>query len=195
VSRLYIANTTKHDQIIFYRLDFDQSGQPVSQVGKMPKQQTIPRGRQVNIGGDLYMSQIDSIVEQLKPYGLIGVADVQHMTKIAPYVFNVDQPVSSETMRRVHAFNDGVSILDGKKRRQSAAVAVNDQVQRVVDELAAQANVPLPTPFVDPTKPVVEFEQIEQSENGEKRIEEGYILNQDAPAAPEPKGRARRKAA
>jgi len=194
--KLYVANTTKHDQVVFYRLDFDQNGQMITQAGKMPKQQDIPKGRQRVLGGDLPMPTIDSIVEQLRPFGLIGVADVPRMARPAPYVFDVDRPVSSEVMRRVHDYNDGVAIDTGRTRRQQAAVAVNDQVQKLVDQLAAAANVPLPEP-VDTGKPSVEFEQIEQSENGERRIEEAYIIDRDAPQQPPPKAARspRRKAA
>jgi len=192
--KLYIANCTKHDQIVFFRLDFDQEGKSVTQIGKMPKQQDIPRGRQRQIGGDQPMPTIDSIVEQLRPFGLIGVADVARMTKMAAYVFDVDRPVSAEVMRRVHAFNDGVAVMAGKVRRQQAAVAVNDQVQKLVDQLAAAANVPLPEPL-DTGKPAVEFEQIEQSENGEKRIEEAYVIDREAPQQPPPEARPRRRKA
>jgi hypothetical protein len=194
MARLYIANTSKQDQVIHFRLDFDQNGQQISQAGKMPKQQEVKKGRQANIGGDLPMPTIDSIVEQLRPYGLIGVADVPRQASIVPFVFNVDRPVSADVMRQVIAFNDGISVSAGQKRRQNAAIATNDLVQKLVDDLAATAGAPLPTPINDPEKPAVEFEQIEQSENGERRIEEGYILDPNAGRpSPEPNRSAKRR--
>ena len=179
MSKLYIANCTRQYWNCQYRLDFTKEGEAVRDARfLMAKSQTIPPGRQVALGGDLHITQINDVVEQLRGYGLVGVADVPSLRgKKAPYVFNVDVPVSAATIRKVVDHNDGISIIDGKTRREKAAVAANDIVSSKIDD----------TKLFE-----VEYEQLEQSEAGEKTIGEGYRMD---PNAPPPNKRQRRRQA
>jgi hypothetical protein len=189
--KLYIANVSTQQQIICYRLDFRMDGSRDDRP--IPARQTpaIPPGRQMVVGGDLHMTQIESIVSQLEPYGLIAQMEIGRLPphQKVSYIFNVDKEVSAETIRQEHAHNTGVKIEDGRERRQRAAVAANEIIQNTVNEQAAQAAVPVPT--------LKEFdisvEQDEQSEQGERRIEEGYRVSVAAtPETSEPPTTARR---
>lgn len=186
--RLYIANVTRQEHIVCYRL-----GASAGQKFTPHKQQPIPAGRQVQVGGDFTMPQIDEIVHQLAPYGMIGVVDVPRLGKnIAPLVYNIDRPVSTEVMRKVRGGNELVMIEDGSDRRRKAAVAANNLVQQAVAEEYAKNNVDQEPP----DKTEVTFEQLDQSEEGEKRIEEGYRVQAEpgqGKAAPS-KRSTRRKA-
>ena len=134
------------------------------------------------------ISQIEDIVQQLASYGLVAVADVPRLkttvraldlTKITttPYVFNIDRPVPVEIMRHISSNNAEILSDHGRLRRQRAAVAVNDLVQRKVnDEFVQNGLDEIATDKVDTT-----FEQLDQSEAGEKPIAEGYRVRADAP--------------
>lgn len=196
MSRLYVANCTRQFQEIYYRLDYNNKGEPEANRNFQPaKRQTIPPGRQINLGGDLHMTQINDIVEQLKPYGLVGSVDVPRLKTMAPYVFNIDQAVTADVIRNVRNVNSGILIQQGKQQRARAAIIVNETVANVVSNEFAEAGV-----TKEPTQDVeVEFEQQDQSEAGEKLVEEGYRIDASAPANPQlrsgkgGKGSGRRK--
>ena len=189
MSRLYIANCTKQNQTVYYRLDFNNRGEPEKNTRFQPaKQQEIPPGRQIILGGDFHPTQIEDIVQQLVPYGLIGVTDVPRQKVVAPFVFNVDRPVPADIMRNISAVNSAVQIEQGKMRRQKAAIAVNDLVsQRVAQEFLNQGITDEPTQDIS-----LAIEQEDQSEAGEKMIAEGFKVDANAKAAPG-KGPRRRK--
>lgn len=177
--RLYIANCTKQFQEVHYRLDFNASGSPEPNARFQPaKRQTIAPGRQVALGGDLdHLSQIDDIMDQLRRYGLVAQMDVERTKRIIPLVCNVDTPVKAETIRRVINMNSGIQIEQGRDRRTKGAIIANDTVTRVVDqELATNGIDKAADSSVE-----LEFEQLEQSSAGERRIEEGYRLDHRAP--------------
>ena len=180
---LYVANTTKQNQELFYRLDFTQQGQPEIKFRPANKV-VIPPGKQMPVGGHkrLHVMQIESIVQQLAKHGLIGVIDVQQFYAKARYVFNVDKPVPAAIIDRLMNQNDGILIVEGAHRRKQAAVVVNDQVTKMVQAEFEQRGIPKAAEQdVD-----VEFEQLEQSEMGESRIEEGIKVRGDAPGGPPP---------
>jgi len=170
MSKLFVANATPQNWIIFYRLDFNDDGSP--NVRFTPaKQHPIPSGKQNAIGGDLHISQVESIVKQLSKYGAIGVTDVQRQRVYTPLVFNVDKPVPAVIIERVRALNMGVLAQEGAERRRKAAVANNQAietaVQNAVANLGGDPNE-VKIPGVETT-----FEQVEQTPAGEKTIAEG----------------------
>jgi hypothetical protein len=171
--RIFIANTTEQEQLICYRVDFNKDGSPKDAVRRFQpaRQQSIKGGSQAQLGGDMHKAQIDAIVEQLGVYGLIHVDDVARMpNRKVPYVYNLDGYVPADIMRRVMFHNGCVLAEDGKQRRAAAAVATNELVQHAVASHFAANKIP-----EQPTdKTLVAFEQEEQSERGERRVEEGY---------------------
>lgn len=182
--RLYIANCTRQNQTIYYRLDYDNNGNPkeAERTRFQPAlQQTIPAGRQAQLGTDFHKVQVTEIVDQLARYGLIGVVDVPRQKQMAPYVFNIDKPVPADIMRKVSDCNSSVLIEQGQLRRRRAAIEANGAVMAAVEsQIAANGTNPdeEPSPAVK-----VGFEQLEQSEAGERRIEEGYTVDPNAPSA------------
>lgn len=180
--RLYVANCTRQNWQVQYRLDFNLQGEREPNARFQPaKQQDIPPGRQVQLGGDMHITQIEAIVEQLAKFGLKGVVDVPGLRTASkrftpadigttPLIFNIDKPIPAEVMRQVQHVNSTILIEQGRMRRQRAAVAVNDLVQtKVANEFMAAGVDELPTDKID-----VGYEQLEQSEAGESKIEEGY---------------------
>lgn len=165
--RLYIANVTKQKQIVSYRIDSNPQG---GIKFTPPKQQEIEPGRQVVVGADMHISQIEMIVDQLSRYGLIGEVDVPRMgNTFHPYIFNIGKPVSAHAMRTVRDHNFGVKVKEGNDRRKKSAVAANDLVTGTVAEQFAMKGIDAEPP----DKTDVVFEQIEQTEAEETMIAEG----------------------
>lgn len=171
--RLYVANPTDQSQLICYRIDFDADGKQkdTNRRFQPARQQEIKPGTQAQLGGDMHKAQIDDIVGQLRVYGMVYVSEVGKVgaTKI-PYIYNVDAHVPADVMRRVQFHNKGVMTEDGRDRRARAAVATNELVQHTVQNQFLEQGIP--TQPADTT--LVSFEQEEQTEHGEKKIEEGY---------------------
>jgi hypothetical protein len=184
MTKLYIANPTRQRQVVCYRLDFDRAGEPEMHRRFQPaRQQDVEPGRQVQLGGDMHMTQITDIVEQLARYGLIGVVDVSRMQGKVTYIYNIDRPVPADVMRRVIAHNESVMVEDGRLRRMRAAVATNEIVQQTVSQQFAERGIE----EAPSDRTTVVFEQEERSEAGEKPIAEGYKVSPDAPMRPHPK--------
>lgn len=181
---LYVANCTQQIQQCYFRRDFTAKGMPEIQY-RPPTQREIKPGQQVKILDGEHMNLVTSVTEQLQPYGLIGVADIPRARDVVPWIFNVDRAVTKGQIQAVMDHNSRVKLIDGKARRRKAAVASNDLVtDTVAKELARQS---LPAEAIpDTIETSVEFEQLEQSEAGESRIEEGIKVLPGAPNAPPP---------
>lgn len=190
--RLYVANISRQTQVLCYRLDFDKEGQrkDTNRRFEPAKQQEVAPGRQGQLGGDFHMMQITEIVGQLAKYGMVGVVDVPRMPRgVHNIVYNIDKPVPAEVMRRVQDHNAGVLVQDGRERRKKAAVATNELVQQTVAHQFAEKGIDdTPADRTDVT-----IEQLEQSELGEKRIEEGYHVRPEPARAAAPKRGRHRK--
>ena len=185
MASLYIANCTPQVKEIYYRLDFDIDGRKkdTNRRFEPAKKQTILPGKQAPIGSaNMHPSQVEDIVQQLSRYGLHGVVDLAHREplSVVPMVFNVERPVPKQVMERVIEENKIALVNQGKERRRKAAIGTNNMVQQTLAQQMAAANV---DPNEEPPTPVeVAFEQLDQSEAGEKKVEEGYRV--DATAAP-----------
>jgi hypothetical protein len=197
MASLFIANCTQQTREIYYRLDFDVDGKKkdTNRRFEPARKQTIPPGKQALIGSSgMHMMQIEDIVGQLVPYGLHGVVDLARREPLTtvPLVFNVEKPVPKAVMERVVEENKIALVNQGKERRQKAAIGTNNMVQQTLARQMAAANIESTD---EPIGVEVAFEQLEQSEAGEKRIEEGYRV--DANAAPKKAetiiGRVKRK--
>lgn len=125
MSRLFIANVTRQNQVVYYRLDFNPDGTPNLNRHFQPAKRSpaIAPGRQIPIGGDLHVTQITSIVDQLNRFGMAGANETGRLNGFTPYLFNIDQPVPVNAIRAAVRHNDGIRIKEGNVRRENAAVA------------------------------------------------------------------------
>lgn len=190
--RLYVANCTKQKQAICYRLDVDKDGnlKDTNRRFQPHHQQEIEPGRQVQLGSEFHVSQIVHIKEQLSPFGMLDASEIGRLPKkVIPYVCGVDRPVSSKIMEMIRAHNEAVLIESGHDRRQRAAVATNALVTQAVQATYAANGVNADAAGVTD----VTFEQQEQSEAGEKRVEEGYTVDPSAKGAPVPGTKSKRR--
>lgn len=174
---LFIANATRQQQIICYRLDFNQPGQ--QQNFKAAAQRQIAPGQQVKVEADT-IDQIQAVCEQLGNYGMRAVNEIPRATDVVPLIFNVGAPVKKAAIVEVMEHNSRIKIMEGKIRRQRAAVASNETVVKAVASELANQQLP-PEAIPETVETAVDFEQLEQSDAGESRIEEGVIVSEAAP--------------
>jgi hypothetical protein len=181
MARLWIANCTMQDQTVCYRLDFDKNGNYDEQDKfRSYKQEKLPTKMQISIGGDLHKAQMISIIDQLTKNGLTKFDEVSRSKPFTvPYIYREDQRVPDEAVRRQRDINNGVYEKQGAQRRANAAVGVNKAVLDAANLIA-------------PKLTEVEFEQVAQSEMGEKRIEEGYRVDMEGTGG-KPGGKPGRK--
>lgn len=164
--RLFIANCSKQNQVAYYRLDYSPDGNidPRAAQRLLPRSIPIPKGRQVSL--DLAtLEQVKDVITQLTRMGMQGTVDLARLpNKVVPYLFNIDKAVTADQIRHVLQHNDGMLVEDGAERRRLLAVAANEVAQSRSFEMSV--------------------EQQEQSEAGERRIEEGFRI--DTTAEPPP---------
>ena len=128
--KMYIANCTTANQ------DF-QARIPEAGVVR----QLIPSGEQILIPTDLNTLQIEAIVQQHAPYGLININEIERTNNFTGQVYSLDKKVDMDRVRRVLEKNFSVLDARGKKIRQEAAVAVNDAVERQVQNTGAHSTI------------------------------------------------------
>jgi hypothetical protein len=177
--KLYIGNPTRQVQRIYYRLDFTSEGEAI--VGSKhlaAKWQDIPAGQQrVVANRDLPIEAVQSIIQQLNDYGMLGVVDVKRGAlpkgKAVPYVFNLDAEIPRSVLQTVFDHNRGAQMYAGQTLRQKAAIAGS--------EIVAQAT--------GVQQEVFELEVEQEGENlaDTPSIAEGYRVVKDGDRNPPPK--------
>lgn len=133
--RLYIANVTRQYQNVFYRLDFFIQGNAAQRSSGL-KQISIAPGQQVTVGGDLTLDQAQTIMDQLSPYGGLGVEEISRIpnVKIA-YLMSLDKPVPAKLIRLLDEHNRERLTGEGDERRRNAAIAAHPGVDEKIDGL------------------------------------------------------------
>lgn len=178
---LYVANCTPQNAILYYRTKFNDDGSSRDLVRRYeaPNQMAVQSGRQVIFGNrKMPMQQAMEIIGQLSRHGMVDAEDVKRLAnkQKIPFVFNLNRPVPIDVMQMAVAGNSGLAAMEGVDRRKRAAVAVNDLVtQAAAAEAAKRGQENIETPNVQ-----VAFEQLEQTDAGEKTIAEGYRVDPTA---------------
>jgi hypothetical protein len=134
--RLFIANTTHQRQEVFYRLDFVQEGSSALRANNV-KKVTIDAGRQVSVGGDLIPDQAQLIMDQLSPYGGVGVDELSRLpnNKKVTYLMSFGKEIPMKLIRMMDEHNKSLLTGQGDHRRQLAAVAMHPIVTEQIDTL------------------------------------------------------------
>jgi len=191
MTSLYVANCTRQKQQVHYRLDFDADR---NANFRAPTFREIDPGQQIVLERDRPIDTITHIEEQLRVYGMKAVADIPRLeNRVAPLVFNVDKAVPRKLISDVMAHNEGIKLFEGKNRRQKAAVATNEIVDKVVHDQLMRDQAP-PDLIPNLEQSTVEFEQVDTTEENQVRLAEGIRTRDDAPnqapqTAPRRRGR------
>jgi hypothetical protein len=130
--KLYIANAKLQTEAFTYRVPDGEAIRGSSASGA--RTQTIDSGRQVMISGDLNRYQIDAIIEQHRPYGLVDVADLDGVRGYAGLCFSIDKPVSPARLEQLMGNNIDHLEQRGREMREMAAVATNDSIEGTMSD-------------------------------------------------------------
>jgi|SRR6185312_6666149 len=128
MTTLHIANATQQ----FHEFAFRLGG-----TGGAPIIQTIPPGGQIRVaarGGNLSTEDVDAIVKQHEPYGLIPVSEVGKRDGFCGLCYSVDRPVSFSRLAEQIGHNRMALISRGKENRKAAAVAINETLEANIRE-------------------------------------------------------------
>jgi len=130
--QLFIANATAQRHAFMYYVPDDDGGRPSR--GVLPRTQYIAAGGQEKISGDLSTAQLQAIVDQHQPYGLIDVNEIDRTKEFRGLCYSWDKPVSSARLAQLMTHN--IDVLDerGRKMRELAAVSVSNNMETHMQE-------------------------------------------------------------
>lgn len=182
--KMYVANATRQRHEFFYS---------IPEVSKRRQITIYPFG-QVVLPDDLTKEAIEAIVRDKEPYGFIDVNDAspsRNRGKFAGLCYAIDKAVPAHRIDALWAGNVGILDAQGKALRQSAAIASNQEIARVVAQQAERQD----GLRVDVSGVEVSVQQ--EIESGgpiatQDAISEGFRIQPDPNAANKPKrGRAK----
>lgn len=178
MSRLYVVNCTGQNRIVNYRLDYtvDDQGRRTSERLVPYKSITVPARAQVPFGGDLHITQVQDIVQQLeKTCGAVEVSNVRTAKRmgVVKMIWSLDKPVTISVLKDVVSHNTITLSDQGAARRRQLALVADAQLGRLIDG--------------DPVKLEMEFEQMEEDEDLPGRLTEGLRVQRDPRQNPAPR--------
>jgi len=179
MSKLFIGNPSKQHHQFIYRLVDTRNFQQI--------ERPIRFGAQVQLVGDLSTPQIDGIILQHAPYGMIPVDEIERTRGFIPLIYSIDKPIPQAKLLRAMNQNQGVLVERGKQSRQEAAVANSVALERNLEE----------SPGSGITLNGVETEVIQQGGamvDNEPFSERMRVTRNEEGATPTPIGKARRRA-
>jgi hypothetical protein len=125
---LYIANTSKQVQEVNYW------------VGGNRKHFTtkIQPGRQESVHPSGTRDDHGHIVDQLQPYGLVSVSEIDRAKEFIGLCYQFDKPIPAERLAPVFSHNDNVLTESSKQNRQEAALAMDERLSKTAQETGVQ---------------------------------------------------------
>lgn len=125
---LYISNTSKQIQEVNFW------------IGGNRKHFTtkIQPGRQESVYPAGTRDDHALIVEQLRPYGLTAVSDIDRSKEFIGLCYQFDKPIPAERLAPVFKHNDNVLTDMAKQNRAEAALAMDDGLSRSAQETGAK---------------------------------------------------------
>jgi hypothetical protein len=162
--KLYIANCTHQTRILNHRL--------VEGKARGFSTQTIVMGRQEMIAGEMNRHQIDYIISQHRPYGLLGVEEIDGVTHEVPMVFSIDKPVSAKLMQQLITHNSLRLKEIGSRLRRDAAIATSHGMREFSPAAAETVSLS-----------VEEEKAGTMDHGGDQPLAEGFRMTRDAAGA------------
>jgi len=120
---LFIANTSNKNNEFNFRLPERTQLRTVQ----------IPAGMQMEVLKNASKEEVDSVIKQHEPYGLVNEAEIKKICKFAGTVYSIDKPVRVNSMELAMEANNDILLQEGHEQRKIAAVALNDQLNKTLD--------------------------------------------------------------
>lgn len=187
--KLYVGNATKHVQTFSY-LPVDPRNVDRN-VARVPGWRflTIPVGGQIMLPDDFAEGDLNYVIEQKMPYGMIEFDEVDRQKKLIELIYAVDRSVPASAIEKAVKQNNDFLIRRGQEIRTEAAIASNETLS---NSLSVQ----------DRRESLGKLEVTVMEENHDPRndvaaLSEGVRVVADARQAPPPsrQSRAERRAA
>jgi hypothetical protein len=125
---LFIANTSKQNQIFNYRLP----------EHPIPKYVDIRVGTQVKIPGDLSPEAIKAIIEHATPYGLKAVNELPRNRDFVGLCYSINEPVKLDHLYSTFEQNDVVLNEKAEERREDQAAIIAQEIQNSMHEVGVE---------------------------------------------------------
>ena len=129
MAKLYVANTTKQAHDFAFRVPAEDDF-----ARRVPRLSTIriEAGSQQQIMGEVSPAQINAVVEQYLPYGLIPVDEVPSTRAFIGLCYSIDKPVDIERLTYALDHNQGVLFDRGKVQQKETAVATGNALEEML---------------------------------------------------------------
>jgi hypothetical protein len=120
---LFIANPTKQNNHFFYQVPENQRMSDV----------VIPKGGQIRIAGDLTKAQLQGIIDQHTPHGLIPASGVSRFSaERIMLIYQFDKPIDLDSIHYRMDKNDEVALaVSDEVRVQQTEAIVDDLAKKV----------------------------------------------------------------
>lgn len=128
MAALFVANTSKQNQIFMYRLP----------EHAIPKYAEIRPGTQVKIPGDLSPEALRLIVEHTAPYGIKAVTELPRNRDFVGLCYSVDKPVQFDHLFSTFEQNDTVLNEKAEERREDQAAIIAQEIQNTMREVGVE---------------------------------------------------------
>lgn len=116
MASLFVANTSKkHNEFVFRLPGITQT-----------RRYVIPAGRQVEVLKNAQREEIDYVIAQHEPYGLVHESQIQKICKFSGTVYSIDKPVKVNSIEVALEKNAQILEQEGHEQRKIAAVAMNN---------------------------------------------------------------------
>ena len=129
--KLYVANATPQVHAFTYVVPDDDDGR---QFRWQPRVQPIAAGGQIPVAGNLNIKQIDSIVAHHRRYGMVEISEIDRTKPFAGLCYSVDKPIPAARIHQLMNHNLDILDLRGRKMREEAAIAVNNEIEDIMRE-------------------------------------------------------------
>ena len=118
--KLYVANTKKQNEEFLFRVLGSE---------KLIRR-SIPAGGQIFVG-DFQSEEIDYIIRQHEPYGMVESKRIKAQRHFVGLCHSIGEPVSLDHMTLAFHLNDEILKEKGKEMRETAAVVIDDSLQKM----------------------------------------------------------------
>jgi hypothetical protein len=120
---LYVANLTDQDHAFVYTRPATDT------VPSKPIYQPIPKGQQIRAYNGENISEIDAIIKQHAPYGMIDAKLINSQKKYTGLAYSVNEPIDIDRILNGLDQNQMARVETALEARKNATVALNESLQ------------------------------------------------------------------
>lgn len=158
MSKLFIANCSKHSFEIHYWVEASPNKPVVTKIKPGGQESVYPQGTKIDH---------QRIIDQHKVYGLIPVSEIDRHDGFVGQCYQFDTPIPLDRLQETMSRNEEDLYAQAQERRKEAAAATDETVRRAAQE----SEMKVGTFEVEITE--VEQKGVDQKVHEIIRVEEG----------------------